>query len=104
MLDGIEDGGWLRQWGTRPGSTSAAIEIAESALAQVPRLVPIYAHRFLPAGRGTYGGQVLSIWGTDIISYGSNLAEYIMNDFYELNDARHRSTAAPIPFWSDFIH
>ena len=35
-------------------------------------MIPVYAHRYLPAGRGTHGHPVLSIWQTDIIVYGTD--------------------------------
>ena len=38
-------------------------------------------HRYLPAGRGNYGHPVLSIYQTDIIVYGTDLADYIDNEF-----------------------
>jgi hypothetical protein len=34
-------------------------------------MVPVYSHRYLPAGRGTYGQPVLSMHQTDIIFYGT---------------------------------
>ncbi|MET7769592.1 hypothetical protein [Nocardia sp. NPDC005366] len=40
----------------------------------VPRLVPVYGHRFLPAGCGSWGHPVLSVWRLgDIICYGGDL-------------------------------
>ena len=44
-------------------------------------MIPVYAHRYLPAGRGTHGHPVLSIYQTDIIVYGIALADYIHNEF-----------------------
>jgi hypothetical protein len=40
-------------------------------------MIPVCSHRYLPAGRGTYGHPVLSIYQTDIIIYGTDLADYI---------------------------
>lgn len=42
---------------------------------------PRLGHRYLPAGRGTYGHPVLSIYQTDIIVYGTDLADYISCEF-----------------------
>jgi hypothetical protein len=44
-------------------------------------MVPLYGHRYLPAGRGSWGRAVLSMWGTDIIYYGNDLADYIAREF-----------------------
>jgi hypothetical protein len=73
-------------------------------LAAAPQLLPLYAHRFLPAGHGTHGNPVLSIWGTDIIYYGKDLADYISHEFdegYEHSENYHPKRA--IAFWQDFV-
>src|SRR6266540_1051379 len=44
---------WHRGWGERPADVGEALKTARTELAKVPRLVPVYAHRCLPAGRGT---------------------------------------------------
>jgi hypothetical protein len=72
---------WLDTWGPRPEAEAAALAIAREALAQVPVLVPVYGHRFLPAGRDTFGHAVLSVWQTDIIYYGLDLADYVQQEF-----------------------
>ncbi|MEV1169098.1 hypothetical protein [Nonomuraea sp. NPDC049784] len=87
VLRDVERGAWLKSWGARPEANAEASRIARQELERAPKLIPLYAHRFLPGGGGTYGRQVLSVWGADIISYGRDLAEYITNDFYPLDDA-----------------
>ncbi|MFF4592934.1 hypothetical protein [Amycolatopsis sp. NPDC001319] len=98
-------GYWRPDWGTRPESLDAALQVARLALADVPRLVPVYAHRFLPAGRGTSGHPVLSVRGTDTIYFGTDLAEYIDREFEEpapeLPD--DWSPQATVPFWRDYV-
>jgi hypothetical protein len=42
---------WHDAWGDRPEGRDEAVETARLKLAQAPRLVPVYGHRFLPAGR-----------------------------------------------------
>jgi hypothetical protein len=68
-------------------------------------MVPVYAHRFLPAGRGTFGHPVLSMWGTDIICYGADLLHYVDREFEEprpeLPD--HWRPQATVPFWRDYL-
>ena len=44
-------------------------------------MIPVCSHRYLPAKRGTYGHPVLSIYQTDIIVYGTDLADYIYHEF-----------------------
>ncbi|WP_316745850.1 hypothetical protein [Streptomyces sp. MK7] len=69
----------------------------------MPQLVPLYAHRFLPAGRKTHGHPVLSIWDTDIIYYGEDLAEYISHEFEDGHEHHeNRNPRATVGFWRDF--
>jgi hypothetical protein len=40
---------WSASWGDRPEDSARAEERARGRLARVPKLVPIYSHRYLPA-------------------------------------------------------
>ncbi|MFI7208342.1 hypothetical protein [Micromonospora aurantiaca (nom. illeg.)] len=41
-------------------------------------MIPVYGHRYLPAGHGSAGHPVLSIHRlTDTVVYGHDLAHYI---------------------------
>ncbi|WP_406376132.1 hypothetical protein OG788_41825 [Streptomyces sp. NBC_00647] len=56
--------------------------------------------------RRTYAHPVLSIWdGTDIIYYGSDLADYIDHEFNEDHepDWENWNPKATVPFWKDFL-
>ncbi|WP_344579484.1 hypothetical protein [Nonomuraea roseoviolacea] len=66
VLHDVEQGAWLTSWGPRPEDAAEASRTALQELARAPKLIPLHAHRFLPGGRGTYGRQVLSVWGSDI--------------------------------------
>src|SRR4051794_19104926 len=90
----IGAGHWPGGWGRRPADPAAALEKARGRLARVPRMVPVYAHRYLPGGRGSSGYPVLSIHEfSDMIVYGPDLAEYVGREF--------RETWTTVPFWSD---
>ncbi len=67
-------------------------------------MVPVYGHRFLPAGRGTWGHPVLSMWGTDIIRYGSDLAQYITHEFGSQTDRDFTPDGdVTVDTWRDYV-
>ncbi|MDH6441115.1 hypothetical protein M2158_009656 [Streptomyces sp. SAI-144] len=67
--------------------------------------LPVYAHRYLPAGRGNFGHPVLSMWQTDIICYGVDLADYMHREFDEVRGEvdESRNPRATIRFWRDLL-
>ncbi|MFG2894976.1 hypothetical protein [Streptomyces sp. NPDC048248] len=103
VLNSVGNGWWEQVWGPRPADDSAALQVAKQELAHVPQLVPVYAHRFVPAGGGAFGHPVLSIWGIDIICYGQDLADYIDHEFREADEDAPWSPQPTVAFWKDFI-
>ncbi|MGW4303295.1 hypothetical protein [Streptomyces sp. NPDC004376] len=105
LLDVEHSGYWHESWGERPVSPAVALERARQHLAKAPVLVPVYAHRYLPAGRGTSGHPVLSMWQTDTIYYGEDLVDYIHREFDETRDEVDESgnPRATVPFWRDLL-
>jgi len=102
LFDVAENGFWYDGWGPRPASAAAAVTVARGFLLTVPRLIPVYAHRYLPAGRGASGHPVLSVMQTDVITYGADLADYLRREFEggAAEPVRARPTVA---FWSDLV-
>ncbi|MEZ0110539.1 hypothetical protein ABH920_004554 [Catenulispora sp. EB89] len=106
-------GFWLEEWGPRPEALEDALSVARKELAEVPVLVPVYAHRFLPAGRGTHGHPVLSVYHTDTIYYGADLAEWVLAEFADEGadegadepapDRVPESPQATVRFWRDVL-
>ena len=68
-------------------------------------MIPVYSHRYLPAGRGSYGHPVLSMYQTDIIVYGTDLANYIDHEFVRSGWSISAGWTPPtmVPFWSEFL-
>ena len=98
---------WVADWGPRPASPEEVLAVARDRLASVPRLVPIHGHRYLPAGRGTAGHPVVSVYQTDIVCCGTDLVDYVHQEFrvgpgIERDDPRWRPRAT-VPFWRDLI-
>ncbi|MFD8805250.1 hypothetical protein [Streptomyces sp. NPDC059597] len=105
LLDVEHSGFWHDSWGERPASQAVALGRARRHLAKTPVLVPVYAHRYLPAGRGTSGHPVLSVWQTDTIYYGEDLVDYIHREFDETRGEVDESwnPRATVPFWRDLL-
>ena len=65
-------------------------------------MIPLYGHRYLPCGHSTYGHPVLSMWGTDIVYYGTDLVDYLHREFGGPGiDGTHpnRQPHATVAFW-----
>lgn len=107
LLFDVEQGFWWPDWGQRPGAKEERDEVVRSALKQAPKLIPLYAHRFLPETPGEAGNPVFSMQGFDAIYYGENLPDYLEREF---GRARYAHVCVPppapprhIPFWSDLV-
>lgn len=92
---------------THPEIVASQCEVAREELGKVPPMVPVYGHRYLPAGRGTFGHPVMSIYQTDVICYGADLVDYVFQEFgpstkEDRADSRRRARPT-IAFWSDLI-
>ncbi|MGW8357535.1 hypothetical protein [Streptomyces wedmorensis] len=101
LFDVEHNGFWHHAWPPRPAGTSEALRVARTELESVPQLVPVYGHRYLPGTAGEHGHPVLSVWQTDIILYGNDLADYVHHEFTGRGATLlARST---VDFWSYFV-
>jgi hypothetical protein len=94
---------WHPSWGQRPGRTREALSTARQHLSQALTMIPVHSHRYLPAGRGTWGHPVLSIHQTDIIVYGTDLADYINQEFGGRSISPDWTPPPMVPFWSELL-
>ncbi|MEU2036152.1 hypothetical protein [Nocardia amamiensis] len=99
---------WLQCWGERPADPVDAVTRARAWLQGVPKLVPVYAHRFLPTGRGSFGHPVLSVWQLgDIICYGGDLKTWVCLEFTYVDDddwhTEEWKSRVSVPFWRDYL-
>jgi hypothetical protein len=100
LLFDVEQGFWWPEWGERPSLTEERMEVVENAIRDVPKLIPLLSHRFIPEEPNEEGNPVFSMHGFDTIYYGANLTEYFRNEFqgmHQIGSTRH------IPFWSDIV-
>lgn len=103
LFDVQHDAQWHPSWGPRPADASGALAVARQHLGRAPKMIPVYSHRYLPAGRDTHGHPVLSIYQTDIIVYGTDLADYINQEFGGRSITADWTPPPMVPFWSDFL-
>lgn len=102
LFDVRHNGFWHPRWGVRPEDLDERMAVAARELADVPQLVPVYSHRYLPGVPGQYGHPVLSVHQTDIIYYGSDLSDYIRHEFAGL-PGEIESARATVGFWSYIV-
>jgi hypothetical protein len=98
---------WYPAWGPRPHSVAEALAVAGRRLTAAPPMIPVYGHRYLPAGSGPSGcagHPVLSMYQTDIIVYGRDLVDYVGREFGHVpapqEDERPHVT---VEFWRDLV-
>jgi hypothetical protein len=106
FLDDIEDNDfWLDEWGARPPNIDDALAIAEPHVAAAPLLIPVFAHRFLPAEPNLPGNPVFSVWqAVDTIYMGDNLQNYLRNEFLpDEGDLGTPEDYREIRFWSRIV-
>jgi len=100
----IEHNFWWPAWGTRPTVLSEALIVAKAAMAQVPRLIPVYGHRYLPSEPHLAGNPVFSVVQTDIIYYGTDLRNYLAVEHKKIQWKEVDWKAMrQIRFWTEFI-
>jgi hypothetical protein len=106
---------WPDSWGDRPGEVAGARDKVARLVASAPTLLPITGHRYLLADSFEAGNPVLSVQGSDIICYGSNLRNFLLLEFSGLLGLDHDEVAeianagmteeriAAIPFWGELM-
>jgi hypothetical protein len=79
---------WYPEWGAPPDDEDGKEQLIRQYYPHYPTLIPLYSHRFLPALPLLAGNPVFSMYGTDIIHYGNNLASYFAHEFgFKLSSA-----------------
>lgn len=98
----VDHGLWWPDWGEEPKDGEARREVLRRALADAPKLIPIYMHRFLPeSAEARPGNPVISMHGFDTIYYGADLDDYFRREGRV--DGSAMASTRYVPFWSDII-
>lgn len=74
--------------------------MARQHLALVPRLVPLFGHRYLTVDPAYQPSPVFSVYQTDVIYYGANILNWVEWEFEGRKDIEPWP-ATRVPFWSD---
>lgn len=105
----IEHSGfWYDPWGPRPDGLQDACALARRQVAALPKLVPIYSHRYIPSEPAQPGNPVFSVWQpVETIRYGDDLSTYLLREFGPLAGPPPPTptgeAARTIPFWDDLV-
>ena len=102
-FDVVEADFWDADWGERPRDDEAAAAIARRVVSLAPRLIPIYSHRYIPSEPYGDGNPVLSVYQTDIVCYGADLAEYFGTEFAARMPYWSAPSRRPIRFWDRLV-
>eukprot|EP00928_Gymnodinium_smaydae_P039093 TRINITY_DN26791_c0_g1_i1.p1 TRINITY_DN26791_c0_g1~~TRINITY_DN26791_c0_g1_i1.p1 ORF type:complete len:280 (-),score=54.08 TRINITY_DN26791_c0_g1_i1:20-859(-) len=90
-------------WGEKPKDMATRLAVAQEKLSALPPLIPVYMHRAMPSSDKP-GLPVLSVHQTDVMSYGPDLASYLVREFRI--DPIRKSPEDPeyivVPFWGEF--
>ncbi|HEY0531394.1 MAG TPA: hypothetical protein VGD29_07335 [Actinoplanes sp.] len=101
LFDVAQNDFWYGGWGPRPEQPEEAADKARRYLMTVPRMVPLYSHRYLPAVLSDH--PVLSIYQTDIVPYGNDLTDWIAREFGIGAAAEKPGRRPTVPFWRDLV-
>jgi len=86
-------------WGPKPETLEMQLETASKHISSYTKLIPIFAHRYIPEMPCEEGNPVFSVYQTDIIYYGDSLVNYFHNEFEQGRE--YAVNVKHIPFWSD---
>jgi hypothetical protein len=96
---------WMDSWGNMPDDFESQKKLVTEYFSTIPKLIPIYRHRYISEEPNEIGNPVFSIYQTDIIHYGNDLIDYLCNEFrLEVPNYFGRiENPAPIRFWDEMI-
>ncbi|MGH7025253.1 MAG: SMI1/KNR4 family protein [Caulobacteraceae bacterium] len=104
LLFDVEQGGlWWPEWGARPRGAGDRAEVLAKVVFAAPKLIPLVSHRYLPATPREAGNPVFSVYQSDVIYYGTDIADYFDREFVHPSK-RMGEVTKYIPFWSDMVY
>jgi hypothetical protein len=106
LFDIKENDLWWPEWGERPISEADQAARLSEILAKAPKLIPLYGHRYLPETPKERGNPVFSVYQSDVIYYGADLADWIDHEDGGWKVGQGIDPMKPpkeIPFWSEVV-
>ncbi|MDP9932126.1 hypothetical protein [Variovorax paradoxus] len=98
---------WNLRWGPKPADFEQATRHMRAVLAQAPKLIQIFSHRYMPDQPSSSDNPVFSVvYPTDIICYAANLEDYLVKEFGERTSddvVASRGPTRRIDFWSSLV-
>lgn len=95
---------WWSEWGVRPDEQDARRHHLREILDEAPRLIPLFAHRYIPEEPFERGNPVFSVYQTDVIYYGSDLQNWLARELPAApSSLPPLGPIKPIRFWSDAV-
>jgi hypothetical protein len=105
-FDVLENRLWWPRWESKPRSFLAQARRFEKILASAPRPIPLGGHRYIPETPSEPGNPVFSIYQSDVIYYGVDLADWLLREERGWTAGRLIDPSHPpkeIPFWSEVV-
>lgn len=94
---------WNDEWGDEPDNKYEFEKIVRTRLLTAPKLIPVYAHRYIPMS-SDIDNTIFSIHEVDIIIYGKSLDDYLRNEFEKKRlSIDNISNIKSVPFWSEIL-
>lgn len=100
LFDVQQNDVWWPEWGPMPKSAAEQAARLSEVFATAPKLIPLFGHRYLPETPKERGNPVFSVYQSDVIYYGADLADWLARE-----DGRRDPMRPPkeIPFWSEVV-
>lgn len=99
-FDVLHAGLWWPEWGERPVKREDQYAVLKKAFESAPKLIPIFAHRYIPETPHEAGNPVFSVHQSDVIHYGADLMDYIERERTGWDDKPWPLSIKEIPFWT----
>lgn len=94
---------WCDDWGDEPETEEGIAQEVRKRLEYAPKLLPIYAHRYMPMVIDK-NPPIISVHDIDVIYYGKDIEDYFDIEFGEKKQSTIEfENIKPIQFWTEIM-